>query len=144
MPGAGRPLMYPENLTAGNLAYFMAAPTLCYQMSYPRSSRFRLRWTLWYMPALCLLPGMPTECACFLPGFCRVSGPVPPSSHLLCLPAGMPMICMCFLPNFIKVWRPNHLSNYLRCRLLVHLSALSVTWAMSTKSATHMLSLLQE
>lgn len=47
MPGAGRPLIYPENLTAGNLAYFLAAPTLCYQMSYPRSSRFRLRWALW-------------------------------------------------------------------------------------------------
>lgn len=46
MPG-GRQLIYPENLSAGNLAYFLLAPTLCYQMTYPRSSRFRLRWTIW-------------------------------------------------------------------------------------------------
>ena len=46
MPG-GRQLTYPENLSPGNLAYFVLAPTLCYQMVYPRSSRFRLRWTIW-------------------------------------------------------------------------------------------------
>jgi hypothetical protein len=28
MPGVSHPLIYPENLTAGNLAYFLAAPTL--------------------------------------------------------------------------------------------------------------------
>lgn len=28
---------YPANITVGNLLYFMAAPTLCYQPSYPRS-----------------------------------------------------------------------------------------------------------
>ena len=36
--------MYPANLTAGNLAYFLVVPTLIYQPSYPRSTRFRGRW----------------------------------------------------------------------------------------------------
>ncbi|KAL6767189.1 DGAT1 [Auxenochlorella protothecoides x Auxenochlorella symbiontica] len=40
------PLRYPENLTLGNLAYFLAVPTLCYQLTYPRSTRFRIRWLL--------------------------------------------------------------------------------------------------
>ena len=39
-------LKYPENLTLRNLGYFLAAPTLCYQLSYPRSERFRLKWLL--------------------------------------------------------------------------------------------------
>lgn len=29
-------LRYPENIALGNLAYFLAAPTLCYQITYPR------------------------------------------------------------------------------------------------------------
>lgn len=29
-------LRYPENIALGNLAYFLAAPTLCYQPVYPR------------------------------------------------------------------------------------------------------------
>lgn len=37
-------LRYPENIALGNLAYFLAAPTLCYQITYPRSKRFRARW----------------------------------------------------------------------------------------------------
>eukprot|EP00241_Pyramimonas_parkeae_P003563 CAMPEP_0114255748 /NCGR_PEP_ID=MMETSP0058-20121206/17740_1 /TAXON_ID=36894 /ORGANISM="Pyramimonas parkeae, CCMP726" /LENGTH=642 /DNA_ID=CAMNT_0001370179 /DNA_START=41 /DNA_END=1969 /DNA_ORIENTATION=+ len=35
---------YPANLTIGNMAYFLLAPTLCYQTNYPRSSRLRKRW----------------------------------------------------------------------------------------------------
>ena len=35
---------YPANLTVGNLTYFIAAPTLCYQVSYPRTLRVRKRW----------------------------------------------------------------------------------------------------
>lgn len=35
---------YPRNLTFGNLFYFVAAPTLCYQVSYPRTQRVRKRW----------------------------------------------------------------------------------------------------
>lgn len=37
---------YPANLTVGNILYFVAAPTLCYQLSYPRSPRVRMRWLL--------------------------------------------------------------------------------------------------
>ena len=40
-------LKYPENLTLGNFAYFLAAPTLIYQMTYPLSTCFRRRWLLW-------------------------------------------------------------------------------------------------
>ncbi|CAG9466526.1 unnamed protein product [Pedinophyceae sp. YPF-701] len=39
-------LQWPENLTLGNMAYFAAAPTLIYQMAYPRSPRVRHRWLL--------------------------------------------------------------------------------------------------
>jgi len=37
---------YPANLTVLNMAYFLTAPTLCYQTNYPRSSRRRKRWLL--------------------------------------------------------------------------------------------------
>lgn len=33
--------VYPDNLAMGNFLYFLAAPTLCYQPSYPRLKRFR-------------------------------------------------------------------------------------------------------
>ena len=39
-------VQYPLNLKIGNILYFLAAPTLCYQLSYPRSPRVRLRWML--------------------------------------------------------------------------------------------------
>jgi len=32
---------YPNNVTLPNLAYFMVAPTLCYQTAFPRSPRVR-------------------------------------------------------------------------------------------------------
>ncbi len=34
--GVDELLRYPENISLGNLAYFLAAPTLCYQPVYPR------------------------------------------------------------------------------------------------------------
>ena len=34
--GAEQLLRYPENIVLPYLAYFLAAPTLCYQISYPR------------------------------------------------------------------------------------------------------------
>lgn len=40
-------LMYPQNLSLQNLSYFMVAPTLCYQLNYPRSSHVRYRYALW-------------------------------------------------------------------------------------------------
>lgn len=39
-------LPYPHNLTAGNLLWFVAAPTLCYQLDYPRSPRIRRSYVL--------------------------------------------------------------------------------------------------
>ena len=39
-------MVYPKNLTARSFGYFLVAPTLCYQLSYPRSPRFRIRWLL--------------------------------------------------------------------------------------------------
>ena len=39
-------LAYPNNLTFTNVAYFLMAPTLCYQPSYPRTERFRFGFFL--------------------------------------------------------------------------------------------------
>lgn len=40
MPGVPHPLVYPENLALGNLAYFLAAPTLvrllCFVVGLPQ------------------------------------------------------------------------------------------------------------
>jgi diacylglycerol O-acyltransferase-1 len=36
-------LLYPQNITASNLGYFLVAPTLCYQLNYPRIPK--IRWT---------------------------------------------------------------------------------------------------
>ena len=37
---------YPENLAVGNYAYFLFAPTLCYQISYPRNPSVRVSWLM--------------------------------------------------------------------------------------------------
>ena len=47
-------LPYPACVTPSNLAYFVAAPTLVYQPSYPRTPRVRLRRVLWYSLKLSL------------------------------------------------------------------------------------------
>lgn len=39
-------LQYPQNLTLGNLLYFCIAPTLCYQLNYPRSPKIRWNYVL--------------------------------------------------------------------------------------------------
>ncbi|KAK1163430.1 diacylglycerol O-acyltransferase 1-like [Acipenser oxyrinchus oxyrinchus] len=36
-------VMYPNNLTTGNLYYFLLAPTLCYQLNFPRNVIIR-KW----------------------------------------------------------------------------------------------------
>ena len=36
-------VLYPQNITISNLLYFSIAPTLCYQLNYPRSPS--IRWT---------------------------------------------------------------------------------------------------
>lgn len=50
-PGAngdvGQPaVQYPDNLTYGGLYYFLLAPTLCYELQFPRSPRIRKRFLL--------------------------------------------------------------------------------------------------
>ncbi|KAH7444121.1 hypothetical protein KP509_02G065400 [Ceratopteris richardii] len=35
---------YPQNISLKGLAYFMVAPTLCYQVSYPSTNRIRKGW----------------------------------------------------------------------------------------------------
>lgn len=37
---------YPNNLTLKDLYYFMIAPTLCYQLNFPRSQRIRKRFLM--------------------------------------------------------------------------------------------------
>jgi diacylglycerol O-acyltransferase-1 len=32
---------YPDNITYANMVYFLAAPTLCYQLGYPRTPYIR-------------------------------------------------------------------------------------------------------
>lgn len=49
---------YPNNITLQNLVYFILAPTLCYQASYPRSERFRIRFFVKRLLELCTLMGM--------------------------------------------------------------------------------------
>ena len=34
-------LVYPDNLTLANLYYFCLAPTLCYELNYPKTCRVR-------------------------------------------------------------------------------------------------------
>jgi diacylglycerol O-acyltransferase 1 len=51
-------LMYPENITLANLNYFIAVPTLCYQMEYPRSERIRGRWLARRVVELMLFGGL--------------------------------------------------------------------------------------
>ena len=50
---------WPQNLTIRNISYFVAVPTLCYQMQYPvLKRRFRLRWTLRRIAMFCLSLGL--------------------------------------------------------------------------------------
>ncbi|KAJ7538109.1 hypothetical protein O6H91_11G034500 [Diphasiastrum complanatum] len=39
-------IKYPDNITLANMTYFLVAPTLCYQLSYPRSPIVRKGWVL--------------------------------------------------------------------------------------------------
>lgn len=38
------PISFPDNLTLKNLYYFLAVPTLCYELNFPRSQRIRKRF----------------------------------------------------------------------------------------------------
>ena len=37
---------YPDNLTIGDLYYFLAAPTLCYELNFPRTTRVRKQFVV--------------------------------------------------------------------------------------------------
>lgn len=37
---------YPDNLTFKDLLYFLCAPTLCYELNFPRTDRIRKRFLL--------------------------------------------------------------------------------------------------
>lgn len=37
---------YPQNLTVQDLFYFLCAPTLCYELNFPRTTRIRKRFLL--------------------------------------------------------------------------------------------------
>lgn len=37
---------YPNNLTVHDLYFFMAVPTLCYELNFPRTSRIRKRFLI--------------------------------------------------------------------------------------------------
>ncbi|XP_078068141.1 diacylglycerol O-acyltransferase 1-like [Mustelus asterias] len=39
-------VIFPDNLTLKDLYYFLFAPTLCYQMNFPRSAKIRIRFLL--------------------------------------------------------------------------------------------------
>ncbi|KAG2448405.1 hypothetical protein HYH02_006297 [Chlamydomonas schloesseri] len=45
---------YPENLTFKNLMYFLAVPTLSYQVNFPRARSVRWRWLLRRCAELCI------------------------------------------------------------------------------------------
>lgn len=39
-------VQYPENLCYKDIMYFLCAPTLCYELNFPRTSRVRKRFLL--------------------------------------------------------------------------------------------------
>lgn len=39
-------VQYPDNLTVKDLLYFLCAPTLCYELNFPRTNRIRKRFLL--------------------------------------------------------------------------------------------------
>ncbi|KAJ8726372.1 hypothetical protein PYW07_001070 [Mythimna separata] len=45
-PAAARLTKYPDNLNLKDLSYFMLAPTLCYELNYPRTARIRKRFVI--------------------------------------------------------------------------------------------------
>ncbi|MCO5594668.1 hypothetical protein L7F22_048701 [Adiantum nelumboides] len=51
-------LDYPKNTTLKNLAYFMVAPTLCYQVSYPCTNKIRKGWVFRQVVKLLIFTGL--------------------------------------------------------------------------------------
>lgn len=40
---SGPKVLYPDNLTFGDIFFFLAIPTLCYELKFPRTPRIRVR-----------------------------------------------------------------------------------------------------
>ncbi|CAM6047455.1 unnamed protein product [Sphagnum compactum] len=57
-PETAAKVEYPENINFRNMAYFMMAPTLCYQLSYPRSNTVRKGWVLRQIGKLLVFVGL--------------------------------------------------------------------------------------
>lgn len=51
-------LYYPMNITLPNLLYFCLAPTLCYQLNYPRSPHIRFKYLLTLIVRMFLVGGL--------------------------------------------------------------------------------------
>ncbi len=51
-------LRYPQNLTLRNVLYFCVAPTLCYQLNYPRSERIRWKIVLTILFRMLIVSGL--------------------------------------------------------------------------------------
>lgn len=49
-------LLYPQNVTFANYFYFLWAPTLVYQINYPRTKKIRLRYTPSFMSTRHAMP----------------------------------------------------------------------------------------
>jgi hypothetical protein len=49
-------LLYPQNVTFANYFYFLWAPTLVYQINYPRTKKIRLRYTSSFVPTRRAMP----------------------------------------------------------------------------------------
>lgn len=58
MPSDIPQIEYPKNVTLENLAYFMVAPTLCYQVSYPRTDKIRKGWVFRQVVKLLIFTGL--------------------------------------------------------------------------------------
>jgi len=51
-------VQYPRNLTVSHIAYFCIAPTLCYQLNYPRSPSIRARYLVTIVGRLVVVAGL--------------------------------------------------------------------------------------
>ena len=51
-------LQYPHNITLLNLLYFCVAPTLCYQLNYPRSPSIRLNYVMTLVVRMLICGGL--------------------------------------------------------------------------------------
>jgi len=51
-------LLYPQNITLPNIFYFCLAPTLCYQLNYPRTKEIRIRYIFFILVRMLIVFGL--------------------------------------------------------------------------------------